>query len=88
MVYPVGFDPHGRGNLRDRQGTGDASGPGSPVAMQTPVPQANRSDRACEHPRPLGRAKPLRGEALGNVFIGMALGLQAQHLGFHLGKAR
>jgi hypothetical protein len=84
----MGVAPPGRGNLRDRQGTWDASGPGPPVAMQTPGPQANSSDRTGEHTRPLGRAKPLRGEALGHVCIGVARGLQAQPLGFHLGKAR
>src|SRR5205085_12698839 len=38
MVHPVRFDPHCRGNLRDRQGARNASGAGSPVAMETPVP--------------------------------------------------
>src|SRR4029077_12828195 len=73
MVHPVGFDPHGGGNLRDRQGARDASGTGPPVAMQTPVPQANRSDRAGEDLWPLGSAKPLLGQTGGNVLIGVAL---------------
>ena len=88
MVYPVGFDPQGRGQLRHGQEPGHAPRAGPAVAMQTPVPQANRLDRAGEHPGPLGRAKPFRRQALGDGLIGVALRLQTQYLRFHLGKAR
>ena len=60
MVHPVGFHPECRGNLRHRARAGDAPGSRPPIAMQTPVPQANSLDRTGEHTRPLGRAKPLQ----------------------------
>src|SRR5713101_9511887 len=61
MVHPVRFDPYCRGNLRDRQGARNASGAGSPVAMETPVPQPNSSYSTFKHTGALRRAKPFRG---------------------------
>ena len=61
MVHPVRFDPHCRGNLRDRQGARNASGAWSLVAMETPVPQANSSYSTFKYTGSLRRAKPFRG---------------------------
>ena len=61
MVHPVRFDPHCRGNLRDRQGARHASGAGSPVAMETPVPQSNSPYSTLKDTGTLRRAKPFRG---------------------------
>jgi len=61
MVHPVRFDPYCRGNLRDRQGARNASGAGSPVAMETPVPQSNSSYSTFKYTGSLRRAKPFRG---------------------------
>ena len=77
MIYPVGFDPHGRGQLRHGEAPGDAPGTRPAVAMQASVPQANRLDRAGQHTGPLRGAKPLRRQLLGDGLIGVPLRLQA-----------
>src|SRR4030095_9271657 len=50
MIPPVGFAPHGRGQLRHGEAPGDAPGTRPAVAMQAPVPEAKRMGRARPHP--------------------------------------
>src|SRR5215471_4600364 len=77
MIYPVGFDPHGRGQLRHGEAPGDALGTRFAVAMQALVLQAKRLDRAGQDPGSLRGAKPLRRQPLGDDLIGVPLRLQA-----------
>jgi hypothetical protein len=76
MIDPMGFDAHRCGNLRNRQGTRYPSWAGSPVAMQSAMPQANQLHRAGEQLRVLRRAKSFRGEYLRNLLIRFPLAFQ------------
>ena len=76
MVYPMGFDAHCCGNLRNRQRTRYPSWARPPVAMQSAMPQANQLHRAGEQLRVLRRAKSFRGQYLRNLLIRFPLAFQ------------
>src|ERR1700730_10644675 len=88
IVNPVRRDLQGPGELRDRQGTGDAARMGLPALAQEAMPQPNEPDRAGQDGLMPGRAMPLLGQQCRDLHVRLAFLGQFDDLFFHLPAAR
>jgi hypothetical protein len=76
MRDPVGFAPHGRGNLRHGQGAQYPSRARPLLAMETTMSKPNQSHGTGPPLRAMRRAKPFERQKLGNRLIRFPLAFQ------------
>src|SRR5262249_12072085 len=76
MIDPVGFDPHGRGDLRYGQGAQDPTRARPRIALETTMPQPNQSHGTGPQLRVVRRAHPLERQKLVHLLIRFPLAYQ------------
>src|SRR3989442_5658519 len=87
VVHPVRLDAERYSELGDRQPSWHMAWTRAPVAVEAPMAQAEGLDRTREDLRTLRRAEAAGGQERRDLRIRFPLGLQGEHLRFHLCKA-